>query len=97
MVKNISRALTLVAGLECYESFMHADVSAWGAPSECHDDVSRGEGVRMRKMCRHVRGITGLRWRVFVRAVRRDYGIEFGSPRWQKIVGRVYEQRRYPF
>lgn len=97
MVKNISRALTLVAGLECTEIFMHADVSAWGAPSECHHDVSRGEGERAREMRRHVRGITGLRWRAFVRAVRRDYGIEFGSPKWQSLVGRVYEQRGYPF
>jgi len=39
---TIGRAISVFAKLESDEIIMHDDVSAWGAPSECHADVSRG-------------------------------------------------------
>jgi hypothetical protein len=95
-MRNISQALTVIAFAECREHFMHADVVAFGAPSECHDLVSRGEAERLRLMRRRVHSLTGLPYRVFCRKVARDHGLPIGGPKWQSIVGRVYA-RNYPY
>lgn len=90
-IQNVSRALTVIARAEVRECLMHDDVRAWGAPSECHADVSRGEPQRWRDARRAVRGLTGLPWPVFVRRLRRDYGLRLDpyDRQWNRIIDRT--------
>lgn len=39
---NLGKILGMANNLIQAEADMHADVRAWGAPSECHRDVARG-------------------------------------------------------
>jgi hypothetical protein len=94
-VQNLSRALTIIARAEAAEHFMHADVRAWGAPGECHQDVSRGEPYRMREMRKQVESEIRRPFRHVVKDAKRR-GMELGSPKWQDFVSRVYTNT-YPF
>jgi len=67
-VPNLSIALTILARAEAAEHFMHSDVSAFNAPSECHDAVRRGEADRMRIARKHAEAVTGRS----LRCIRRD-------------------------
>ena len=89
-VRNISRALTILARAEAAEFDLHADVDAFGAPSECHALVSRGEKQRWRNAVRHAKGVTGASYPQIKRAAR-DGGIPIGSPRWQGLVHRCIQ------
>jgi len=90
-MRNVSAALTVLARAEARERVMHADVDAWGAPSECHYDVSRGAAERWRTARRQAHALTGLPWPAFVRRLRRDYGLTLDpyDRQWSRIVGRA--------
>lgn len=98
MIRNLSAALTILARAEADEHFLHADVDAFGAPSECHELVSRFEAERQRRARKHAEAIARRPLRCIRREARARGGFLpcSGDPRWQAIVGRVYAAR-YPF
>lgn len=71
-IANLGRALSVIARHEACEAVMHEDVSAFGAPGECHALVSRGEDRRLRQARKVAAGIAGVRFALIEReAVRR--------------------------
>lgn len=96
MITNLGHVATIIAKGECDEIFGHADISAWGAPSECHDDFSRGEAERFREMRRHAEATARRPWRVIVKELKAR-GLPIDSLRWMKAVGRIYRSLDYPF
>jgi hypothetical protein len=98
MIQNLGKVLGIVARHKAIEIFMHNDVDAWGAPSEYHDDVSRGEARRWREARRHAEAVAQRPWRYIVReAQRRGVVVNNAHPQWQTIVGRVYDNQSFPF
>ena len=95
MIRNLGQVLTVLAIREAAECFAHADVEAFGAPSECHALVSRGEDKRRRTARRLAESVARRPMRI-VRREAAARGMPIGSPRWQNFVGRVYAAR-YPF
>jgi hypothetical protein len=53
MIPNLGQVLGIVARYEASEIFMHSDLDGWGAPSDAHDDVSRGKERRWREARKH--------------------------------------------
>lgn len=76
MINNLGRIVTIIARAEAREQDYHADVSAWGAPSECHGAVSKGEAARMRQARKQAEAEARRPWRVIVQEAKRR-GIEF--------------------
>jgi hypothetical protein len=104
MIPNLGQVLGIVARHEAGELFMHndidthKDVDAWGAPSEAHDDVSRGEQHRWREVRKHAEAVAQRPWRIIVQeAQRRGVVVSNAHPQWQTIVGRVYNNQNFPF
>lgn len=95
-VKNLSKALTILARAEAAEHFQHADVDAFHAPSECHVLVSRGEARRQRHARKHAEAVAQAPLRAIKRAAAQRGNMPIGSPRWQGFVSRVYG-KTYPF
>ena len=95
MIQNLGTVLTVLARSEAAEHFMHADVDAFGAPSECHVLVSRGEAQRQRRARKLAEALARRPMRCIKREAQRR-GMPIGSPRWQAFVGRVCDAR-YPF
>jgi len=104
MIPNLGQVLGIVARHEASELFMHIDVDmhkdvdAWGAPSEAHDDVSRGEERRWREVRKHAEAVAQRPWRIIVReAQHRGVVVSNAHPQWQTIVERVYNNQNFPF
>jgi hypothetical protein len=96
-VSNLSTALTILARAEAAEHFMHADVAAFGAPSECHALVARGQHARNRIARKRAEAAARAPLRVIKRVAQQRGGLcPSASPKWQRFVGIVY-QRTYPF
>lgn len=93
-MKSMGRALTIMARQDVREIVMHEDVSAWGAPSECHQSVSRGEFLRRREARRLAKSVSGLSRAAFNRELARGGGL--GGRVWSSLVSRLYE-RMSPF
>ncbi len=70
MQQNLGRALSIVFLAQVREEIMHMDVAAFGAPSECHDAVSKGEEKRLRQARRHARAVSGVNRRQFRLALK---------------------------
>lgn len=98
MIKNLSAALTVLVRAEARENYMHADVAAFGAPSECHTLVSRGEALRIRRARKHAESLAQAPLRAIIRAAKHRGGFTpcSGDPKWQAIVGRYYS-KTYPY
>lgn len=88
MSKSMGRALSVMARQEVREIIMHEDVSAWGAPSECHSSVSRGEEIRRRQARRLAKSISGLSRAAFNRELCRSGG--YGGRAWARVVSSLY-------
>lgn len=76
--QNIGRALSLlsrfVEACEMDEEFG----AAMGAPmSELRPIINRGRARQMRKLRRRIKGITGLKWKIFVAEVERRTSARF--------------------
>jgi hypothetical protein len=71
---DIGKGLAILAHFYLTEAHYHADVSAWHAPGECHDVVSKHEDRRLREVWRHIKGVTGLKKKAFQREVARRTG-----------------------
>lgn len=68
---NLSRGVTIYLRFVRDCTARHEDVDLFNAPSECHKDVSDINTVMFRRVRRHIKGVTGLRWKPFIREVRR--------------------------
>lgn len=71
---DLGKGLAILAHFYLCEAHYHADVDAWHAPSECHEDVSRHEVRRLRKVWRRIKGVTGLKKNAFMRELRQRTG-----------------------
>lgn len=67
-VPNLSRAVSLLVQFERRESGYHDSLGAYYAPSECYADLNRGRPRRWHRVRKHVEGVTGLKWKQFVKA-----------------------------
>jgi hypothetical protein len=87
---NLSRALTILARAEAAEIDLHADVDAWGAPSECHALVGRHQARRDRIARKHAEAEAQRPLRVIRRETQRRAGFTPSSvdPKWHAIVAR---------
>lgn len=88
MIRNLGATLTVIARWQAREADMHADVSAWGAPGECHGLVSKGEDERFRRARRHAEAVARRPYRVIVREARRR-GCPLDGPRFDRLVARL--------
>ena len=69
-IRNLGKVLTILATADVREAVLHADVDAFGAPSECHALVSRGQDRRMRQARKHAEAIARAPLRVIARQSR---------------------------
>jgi hypothetical protein len=70
-MRRLGKAIGIIARNEADENFMHADVDAFHAPSECHELVARGETKRRRLARRHAKSVSGLSRTAFNRELSR--------------------------
>ena len=74
-MRQLGKALGILLKQIEHEAMLHDDVAAWGAPSECHDLVARGQERRHRDAMRHACHVAGVRnGRLLRRAMRRAMG-----------------------
>jgi len=66
MIRNLGKALSILAKHEAEEIMAHADVDLWGAPSECHDLVAKGEEQRARQARRHAESVARRPFRIIM-------------------------------
>lgn len=94
-IQQLGKALSILAQHEVDELIQHDDVDAWGAPSECHRDVSRGEGRRWRRARKHAEAVARAPLRVIEKQAKRRGGFNpsIADPRWQRIVSRLYVEQ----
>ena len=71
MIRNLGKVLAILARAEACEIDMHADVDAFGAPSECHAMVARHEGRRLRRARKHAEAVARRPLRCIEREARR--------------------------
>jgi hypothetical protein len=74
MIRNLGQVLTILTKAQVNEGIMHMDVDAWGAPSECHSAVSKGEAKRLRIARKHAEALAGAPLRVIEREARKRGG-----------------------
>lgn len=91
--QQLGRAITILAQQQADEEIAHMDVSAWGAPSECHGVVAKGADDRYRRAYRRARAISGLTNKQFQKAIRQGYR---GDTYVAHAVGRIL-YRECPF
>jgi hypothetical protein len=96
MIRNLGRVLSIVVRAEVDEHSLHADVSAWGAPSECHDDVSRGEERRMQEAVRQAEAEAGKSWEDIVEEAKQR-GFQFNGPQYWNAFNRIYQRHGFPY
>lgn len=74
-MRQLGKALGILIRQMEIENAMHADVDAWGAPSECHGLVARGSARRWREVRRHACHVAGVKnGRLLRQAMRRAMG-----------------------
>lgn len=71
MIRNLGAALSILVRASAAEEFAHYDVDAFGAPSECHDLVARGEAQRLRRARKHAEAVARRPLRVILREASR--------------------------
>lgn len=60
-LQNLGRAISIIAAHERATDAIFDDLEAFYAPSECYQDVSRGEARRFRQVRRHACHVAGVR------------------------------------
>ena len=68
---DIGKGVTILRKFnqECNESF--EDLHVYYAPSECYKDVDKAQKRRFRTVHKHIKGVTGLKYKVFLSEVAR--------------------------
>jgi len=59
-MRNMGKAIGIIVAAQVREDLLHDDVNMMGAPSECHDVVTKGEDQRARRAHRHAKSVSGL-------------------------------------
>lgn len=90
-MRQLGKAFGIMLRAQVREYVMHADISAYGAPSECHASVSKGESQRMREAFRHAKAVSGLSRSSLKRELQR-----VPVPQWDRWLARV-DQKHNPF
>lgn len=94
-IRRLGAALSVVAKAEVSEISMHEDVSAHYAPSECHDDVSRGEERRMEEATAKAEQIAGAPWGEIVQQAK-ERGLDVNYyHHWERLIGRMYARHGF--
>jgi hypothetical protein len=70
LIRNLGKALGIMALQDVREDIMHDDISAWGAPSECHELVASGEDDRRRRARRHAEAVAQRPYRIIKREAK---------------------------
>lgn len=95
-IPNLGRVLSIILLAEVAEQSLHADVDAFGAPSECHDAVAFGQDDRMRLAHRMAEAEARRPWRLIVKEAKRR-GFQFAGPRYDAAFSRVYARHGFPY
>ncbi len=85
-MRNLGKALGIVAREEAHNAIMHMDVDVMYAPSECHNLVARGRIKRQREARRHAKAVSGLNRRLFRKAL--DKNIHWAMVCAERIIAR---------
>lgn len=93
---NLGKALSIIVRANVDEDIMHSDVDAFGAPSECHGSVSKGESRRLRQARRHAKAASGLTARQFSIAIRRVYSDKRNDRPFERLFMTMHEKHN-PF
>ena len=96
LIQNLGQVLTVLAKHEAWEVAAHMDVDAWGAPGECHADVSRGEAKRFRMARRQAEALAHRPFRTICREASKR-GMPIGSPKFDRLVGRCIAAINLPY
>ena len=96
MIPNLGRVLTVLAKAEAQEILLHDSVTAWGAPSECHGLVRKGEARRRRTARRHAEALARRPLRTILREAEKR-GLRNGmyGRTWDRVLGRFLVGRVY--
>jgi hypothetical protein len=97
MIRNLGKAISVLILCEVHEVSAHADVDAFGAPGECHRDVSRRAPQRARLARKQAEAIARAPLRVIRREAIKRGSFDFGGPRWEQAFGRAYSRHGFPF
>ena len=89
-MRNISEAIVILAAWQIAEDVYHEDVSAWGAPSECHDLVRRGARRRFYSAARQALAVAGSAKRI------KQAANDMGHRGQDRLMGQLYG-RMSPF
>jgi hypothetical protein len=68
---NLGKALSIIWVQRAREHALDMDIVAFGAPSECHDLVAKGETGRRRQARRHAEAVAGMPYRRIMREAKR--------------------------
>lgn len=97
-IQQLGKALSILIMADVCEVSYHADVSAWGAPSECHDDVRRGEARRYRRARKHAEAVARAPYREILRQARQRGSFNMGGgPQYDRAFGVVYARHGFPW
>jgi len=94
MIKNLGKAVSILARQEAASHFAFEDLAAFHAPSECYPIVERGERRRARLARRHAEAVAGAPLRVIAKEARKrgSMTIFSGDPKWERAVGKAYTE-----
>ncbi len=88
MIRNLGHVLSILARHEMRDMLMQDDLRAYHAPSECYDDVARGDKQRWRETRKLAEATAQRPYRVICQEATRR-GMPINSPKWQSFVGRL--------
>lgn len=95
-IRNLGRVLSILLMQEVNRFSLHADASAFSAPSECHDDIERAVAFDRREARRMAEAEARRPLRVILREARRR-GFQLAGPRYERTFHRVYQLRGFPY
>lgn len=88
-MRQVGKALGILARFEAREIVKHADVGMFYAPSECHSLVAKNEDKRAREARRHAKAVSGLSRREFNKELRKYRNAPFIQYAVDRIVERM--------
>jgi hypothetical protein len=91
MIRNLGQALSVVIAQEAAEADAHADVDAFGAPSECHSLVNKHMLRRRLNAIVEAQRIAGAPWAEITRQAA-ERGCAVYGPIWNRTVGNLIQE-----
>ncbi len=84
-MSNLGELISRFARIDADAVLMHEDVHAWGAPSECHDDVSRSTDRAWEELEKEV----GMDFASLIRKAEKTTGGGFYVRHYSECVSRI--------